>query len=142
MAENLEERRRFIRYSIYCPTQYKGPGLSPRDPSITINMSEGGALITTRRSIDINSELILRFYFKQKEFLIRSRAVHVQYGLENGLYSIGVEFLNRPIDFILSFYEEIEAVMLLQRKIREEHGQDITMAEASMKWYSDVLAWQ
>ena len=142
MEENIIERRKFVRYPIYCPIQFKCKDSSPRDASVTINIGEGGALIATRKEIDVNAEFILRFYFNQKEFLIRSRVVHIQYGLESGLYSIGAEFLDRPLDFILNFYDEIEAVMFLQRKIKEERGHEISMAEASIKWYSDALAWQ
>jgi len=142
MGEIFEERRRFTRYPIYCPTQYKCEDSTPRDSAITMNMSEGGGLIAIRRDISVDSGLIFRFYFKQQEFLIRSRVVHVQHGLENGLYNIGVEFLEKSPDFTLNFYDEIEAVMLLQRKIKEARGQDVTMAEASMKWYSDAPGWQ
>ena len=142
MGELLEERRRFIRYPIYCPAQYKRQSVLFRDPSITINISEGGALITTRKGIDISSGLILRFCFKGKDFNIRSRVVHVQYDIQSSLYSVGVEFLERPVDFIMNFYAEIGTIMLLQRKLTEESGTEISLAEASIKWYSDVPAWQ
>ncbi len=134
----MEDRRRFPRFPIYCPLQYRCEDTNPRDTSITINISEGGALISTRRFVEIASNLILRFILKNKEFFIRAKVIHIQYEKGEGLYSIGVEFVDRPPDFVSILYGELETVMLYQKRYSEETGRAISLAEASMKWYRNA----
>lgn len=131
----MEDRRRFSRYPLYCPIQFKCEDASPREASVTINLSEGGALINSQRLVETPGNLIIKVNMKNEEFFIRSRVVHVQCGPEDGSYNIGVEFINAPADFRGRFYEELEAIMLYQRECRNESGKDISLAEASARWY-------
>lgn len=136
----LEERRRFKRYSLYCPVQYK-PEAGPRDSSLTMNVSEGGALISTTMPLSLSDNLIVKVFFKNKDYFIRSRVVHVQNELTKGLYSVGVEFLERPEDFTMRFYEELETIMLYRRHLGEATGRELSLAEASMRWYRRAPGW-
>lgn len=140
MAE-VTERRRFKRYSIYTPLQYKAEDGPPKEPSITLNISEGGALISVNRKLDESADLIIRMFLKNEEFFIRSRVVHAQRFSDKDPYSVGVEFLDRTDCFAMKFYEELETIMFYQRCYSEEAARPITLAEASMKWYRNSPAW-
>lgn len=138
----MEERRRYQRYPVYCPLQYKCADDTPRDSSITINVSEGGALLSTRRFLEVGRQIIVKVYLKNKDFFVRSRVVHVQKALTEGLYNIGIEFIDKSVDFMLKFYEELEVIMMYQRKYAEEMGTEISLADASIRWYKDTPGWQ
>lgn len=133
----MEDRRRFTRYPIYCPIQFKCEDRAPREASVTINLSEGGALISTQKMLESPENMIIRINMKNEEFFIRSRVVHVQCGPEEGVYNVGVEFLDAPLQFRERFYEELEAMMLYQREQMNIAGRDVSLAEASVKWYHE-----
>ena len=133
----MEDRRRFNRYPIYCPIQFKCQDNQPREASVTINLSEGGALISTHRELQTPDTMIVKIVMKDEEFFIRSRIVHVQYGPDNGLYNIGIEFIDTPVEFRNRFYEELEAIMLYQRQYLDETGRELSLAEASVRWYRE-----
>ena len=133
----MEDRRRYNRYPVYCPIQFKTEDQRPRAASVTINLSEGGALITTDAQVEIPDTMIIKIRMKNEEFFIRSRVVHVQYGPDNGLYNVGLEFIDTPVEFRERFYEELEAIMLYQRNYTNEMGKDISLAEASVRWYRE-----
>jgi len=140
MAE-VTERRRFKRYSVYCPIQYKSQDSLPKERSISLNVSEGGALISVDRKLGVSSDLIVRMLLRSEEFFIRSRVVHIERSSPEDPYSIGIEFLERTTGFAMKFYEELETVMFYQRCYSEEMGKTISLAEASMKWYRNSPAW-
>ena len=138
---DVTERRRFKRYPLYCPIQYKEEGIRPRDLSITLNISEGGALISLNRKLDASSGLIVRMFLRSREFFIRSRVVHIERSSPEDPYSIGIEFLERTASFAMKFYEELETILFYQSRYGEEMGKAISLAEASMKWYRNSPAW-
>lgn len=133
----MEDRRRYNRYPIYCPIQFKCQDNKPREASVTINLSEGGALISTPTSIQAPETMIIKITMNNEEFFIRSRVVHVQYGKDTGLYNIGIEFIDTPVEFRERFYEELEAIMLYQRQFLDRTGKEISLAEASVRWYRE-----
>jgi len=138
---SMEERRRFPRYSVYCPIEYKGDEERPRAYSVTLNISEIGALIAAKSFINISAHLLLRMVFKGEEFFIRSRAVRIEKGSEDDSYNVGVEFLEKPFFFVRKLYEELESIMIYQRQYSKEMGVDMSLAEASVKWYSNTRMW-
>ena len=140
MAE-VTERRRFKRYSVYCPLQYKSEGRMPREPSISLNISEGGALISVNRKLDDAASLIVKMFLRNEEFFIRSRVVHIERSSDKDPYGVGIEFLERTAGFAMKFYEELETIMFYQRHYSEEMGRPISLAETSMKWYRNSPAW-
>ena len=131
----VNERRRFRRYPIYCPIEYKCENEEPRGASITLNLSEGGALITTKHEISPDTGIIIKMVLRGEIFFVRAKVVHVQYTRDEGLYNVGVEFRQNTFNFTRKFYEEMEAIMLYQRQCSRETGRPISIAEASMKWY-------
>jgi hypothetical protein len=136
----MEERRLFKRYPVYCPLEFKPYGL-PRDRCITVNLSEAGALISTSKNLNISDQMIIRIIIKEQEFFLRARVVHIQDERTPGLYGVGVEFVEQPKDFVGRFYEELETLMLYRRRLSEEAGSDISLTEASTKWYRNSPIW-
>lgn len=135
------ERRKFKRFPIYCPLVYKAEGNLPRERSISINMSEGGAMMSSNRCLALGANLIVRLLLAKREFFLRSRIVHIQQQSTSDPYYMGIEFLDKRADFILKFYEEIEGIMHYRKLLSEENGREATLAEASMKWYRNSPAW-
>jgi hypothetical protein len=136
MIENVEqEKRRYARYPIYCPLEYKSEDIQPKEPSTTLNISEGGALISARRDLAVHSNVILKFKLRDEMFFIIGRVKHVRPDESNSAYEIGVEFWDRPKTFINKFYEELDGIKDYQKRYKEDQGDNISLAEASLNWY-------
>ena len=130
------ERRKYRRYSVYCPIEYKREDDNPIDACITLNLSEGGALISTEKPIPPATRIIIKIILKGEVFFVRARVVHVEPEKDTGVYNIGVQFEKSSFSFIRRFYEEIETILLYQREYAKQTGEQITLPEASMKWYN------
>jgi len=137
----VEERRRFKRYEICCPAQYRYYYHGPKNHSLTINMSEGGALISTTHLIDVATNILVKFFLRDEDFSIQARVVHFQIKTKDGAYHLGIEFLDRSRNFVFNFYEELELITLYQRQYIEEMGRAISLSEASIKWYCNSRDW-
>jgi hypothetical protein len=133
---DMTERRKFPRYPIYCPIEYKCADNAPPTTSITLNLCEGGALISTKKKIVSGTGLIIKIEFKGRIFFVRAKVVHVEFEERNRVYNMGVEFVRDESDFIRRFYDELEAIMLYQRQYGKEIGRPISLAEASLNWYN------
>ncbi|MDP3730748.1 MAG: PilZ domain-containing protein [Candidatus Omnitrophota bacterium] len=140
MAEFVEKRR-FKRYSVYWPLQYKSEDGIPKESSISLNISEGGALVSVNRKLDLSAGLIVRMFLRNEEFFIRSRVVHIERFSERDPYNVGIEFLESTAGLVMKFYEELESIMFYQRHYSEEMDRTISLAEASMKLYRNSPAW-
>ena len=134
----IQEKRRFERYPIYCPLEYKAEDELPKEPSITLNLSEGGALISARRDLAVSSNVILKFKMKDELFFIIGKVKHVKPCEDGNTYEIGVEFWDRPKAFSQKFYEELDGIKGYQKRYREDQGSDISLAEASLNWYKET----
>ena len=132
------DRRRYKRYSIYCPIEYKSEDETPIESSITFNLCEGGALISAHRPLKPQSRLIIKISLGGEAFFLRARVVHFNCEKDGALYAVGVEFCENPFSFIRRFYEELETIMLYQRQFCKEAGRTLSLSEASIKWYSSA----
>jgi len=141
MMADFNERRRFKRFPIYCPLQYKVEDSSPKKNSISLNISEGGTMLSTDRTVEVGSSLIVRMHLARSEFFVRAKVVHIQHPMGWAANNIGVEFLDKASAFILKFYEEVEGVMRYRKLYSEEMGKDVSLTEASMKWYRNSPTW-
>jgi hypothetical protein len=137
----MEERRRFPRYSILSPVGYRSERYGYKEDSVTINFSEVGAMISTTKRLDITTNLIIRFVLRGEEFFIRGRVVHIQKGPDERPFKIGVEFMERPYEFIKKFHEELETIILYQKQYEKETGSGMPLSEASARWYRNSRDW-
>lgn len=138
---NVLERRRFKRYAIYHPLEFKMDNDEPRIGSITLNLSEAGALISAKSEICPQERVIIRIDLARHEFFLRSRVIHVQNEMDEELHNFGIELLDTNPYFAQCFYREIESLMLYQRLYAEEAGKEVSLAEASLKWYRTPYPW-
>ncbi len=133
------ERRRYERFSVYCPLEYKTEDNRPKESSVTLNVSEGGALISSKSEFEPDSNIIIKFRMKDELFFLIGTVKHVRKSVGDGNFEIGVEFWNKPPSFSEKFNEEMAGIIEYQRRCGEEQGQEISLAEASIGWYKDVL---
>ena len=139
MPENpAQERRRYPRYPIFCPLEYKAEDGEPKEGSTTLNISEGGALISAKRSLAVASNLILKFKLRNELFFMIGKIKHLRQNKENDTYEIGVEFWERPKTFRHKFYEELDRIKDYQERYKTEQGSEISLPEASLNWYKDT----
>lgn len=130
------ERRKHRRYSVYCPIEYKREDDSPIDICVTLNLSEGGALIATREPISPGTEIIVKITLKGEIFFVRAKVVRVENHNDASVYNVGVRFEQNSFNFVRRFYEEVETILLYQRECIRETGRQVSLPEASMKWYN------
>ena len=138
MSEKVvQEKRRYERYPIYCPLEYKAEDAKPKESSLTLNISEGGALISAKRDLPVASNVILKFKLRDEMFFIIGKVKHIRPDESNSAYDIGVEFLDRPKTFTKKFYEELDGIRDYQKRYKEEQGGELSLAEASLNWYKN-----
>lgn len=103
----MEERRGYDRYRIHRPIEYRCEVGRPADSSVTKNLSEGGALLSTRHALKTGARLIVKIALDGLTFFLRGRVAHVE---RTGLCSheAGVEFLDASPEFIRRYYREYE----------------------------------
>lgn len=138
IPQNPQEKRRHERYPVYCPLEYKAEDTHPKEPCVTLNISEGGALISVKRGLPLASNLIMKLKLKDETFFIISKVKHVRQGGESDAYEVGVEFWDKPRVFSEKFYDEINGIKDYQKNYKAEHGDDISLAEASVNWYKNT----
>lgn len=134
----LQDKRRHKRYDICCPLEYKAEDSQPKEAAITSNISEGGALISSNRSLGIGSNVIIKVKFRDETFFIIGRVRHVMADEENDLYEVGVEFWDRPRAFSKRFCEELEGIISHQAVQSREQRREVSLAEASMSWFGEL----
>jgi Tfp pilus assembly protein PilZ len=132
-----QERRCHERFPVYCPLEYKGEDFLPKEPSVTLNVSEGGALISAKRKLPIASNIILKFKLQEELFFIIGKVKHIRSAVSDGAYEIGVQFWDKPKAFARKFLEELEGIKEYRRRCSEARGCEVSLAEASMDWYRD-----
>ena len=135
----MQNRRRFERYPIYCPLEYKAEDELPKESSLTLNISEGGALISVKRGLPISSNVILKFKLRDELFFIIGKVKHAKPGEGGAAYEAGIEFWDRPKAFAKKFYEELDGIKGYQKQYKDEQGADISLAEASLNWYKNTF---
>lgn len=133
-----QDKRRHKRYPIYCPLEYKAEDDQPKEAAITLNISEGGALISANRGLEIGSNVIIKVKLRDETFFIIGRVRHIRNDQNNDAYEIGVEFWDKPRTFSKRFYEELQGIMDYQKKQADEQGREMSLTEASMSWFGEL----
>jgi c-di-GMP-binding flagellar brake protein YcgR len=96
---NIVERRRHPRYLIQLPLDYRKVGNPKMYPGHTVNISEGGLMLSGPGRIEVGEELELRIYYSSKpSFGIIPAIVKVVWTQndpkEIGKYRFGASFIN------------------------------------------------
>lgn len=110
----MEERRGYDRYEIHSPLEYRCEEGAPADSSVTRNLSEAGALISTKRALKKGMRLVVKIVLDGLTLFLRSRVVRVK---RNGgaADDVGIEFLDPSPDFIRRYYREYEGHIVKSR---------------------------
>jgi Tfp pilus assembly protein PilZ len=109
--------------------------------AITLNMSEGGAFISTHNLIGTGTALSLRLLLQDAYISVAGRVVHAIKEDRSNLSNIGVEFINRTSEYINRFNKEIDAITIYQRQSSDRNGREVSLAEASLNWYRNSPVW-
>lgn len=140
------ERRHFIRHPMCFPLKYKlvrkWPSRSSEgeagkeETSTTINVSRGGLLFSAKKSVKLDSLIMIRLPFQQKVFKIKAKVVHCTKDKETRMYSIGVCFLRFSDAFKVKLIEQIYLISEYRDLRSIQLGRELTLQEASREWIS------
>jgi c-di-GMP-binding flagellar brake protein YcgR len=141
----ISERRRFIRHPLCFPLAYevleKGPAKPSRKTRVsTINISMGGILFASKKSVSIGSLIMLKMPFQDKVFNIKGRVVHCDKNQETKLYNIGVAFYRLSAAYKVKLIEQLYLISEFRDLRSIQLGKDISLEKASEEWverYSD-----
>lgn len=133
-----QDKRRYKRYPIYCPVEYKAEDDQPKEASLTLNISEGGALMSTNRDLEIGSNVIVKIKLHDETFFIIGRVKHIKRAQGDSAHEVGVEFWDKPNAFTKRFYEELEEIIDYQKRQAEEQEREVSLPEASMSWFGEL----
>ena len=101
---DVTERRAYERCDIHRPLEYRCEKGAPADSSVTQNLSEAGALISTKCALKKGMRLIVKIALDGPDFFLRSRVARVERA-GWGLYDVGIEFLDVSPDFMNKYYQ-------------------------------------
>ena len=100
---DVTERRGCERCDIHFSLEFRCEEGLPADSSVTRNLSEAGALVSTKHALKRGVRLIVKIALGGLDFFLRSRVAHVERRSWN-LYDVGIEFLDVPPDFMCRYY--------------------------------------
>ena len=133
--EGLNDRRRYARYPVCAPIEYNYEYNKPKEPTRALNISEAGALISTRGFIGRGSDLTLGIFFKNGYSTLRSRVTYIEKQARGDGYRAGLQFIEPPKDYINNFRREIGDLELFKIRCSRETGREVPLSEASKRYY-------
>lgn len=137
---NNEERRRFIRHPMCFPLKYKvlkkGIGKMHEDYSTTRDISRGGLLFPTKYPVEMNSLILIKMPFQDKNFNVRAKVIHCTKNEDTNLYDIGVCFKRYSDAFKVRLIEQLYLISEYRDLRSMQTGEDVSLQEASKEWIS------
>jgi len=131
---NFREKRRFIRHPVCYPLKFRVKSARYSEESSTLNISEGGLLFLSKRSVKKGALLILDMPFRDKVFKVEARVMHVEAEKGDTLYSVGVAF-HRISDAIkVKLLEQIYLIDEYCHLRSIQLGREVSLQEASEEW--------
>jgi c-di-GMP-binding flagellar brake protein YcgR len=135
MTLSLKERRRFVRHPICYPLEFEYAPKNILERSRTVDVSEGGLLFLSKRSLQAGKTIILKLPLQNRLFKVKAKVVHVKQDKENpSLYNVGVSFYKHSDAFEVKLVEQIY-MMDEYRALRSlQLGREVSFKEASLEW--------
>jgi len=133
--EGLNDRRRCRRFPVLAPVEYNYEYNKPKEPSRALNISECGALISTRGFIGRGANLTLGIFLKSGYSILRSRVAHIEKQARGDGYRAGLQFIEPPRNYINNFRKEIDDLELFKMRCSREAGREVPLHEASARYY-------
>jgi c-di-GMP-binding flagellar brake protein YcgR len=135
----VSERRRFIRHPLCFPLAYDVIGSTPtksaaEKKSTTINISMGGILFASKKSVDPGSAIMLKMPFQNKVFNVRAKVVRCEKSPETKLYNIGASFHRLSAAYKVKLIEQLYLISEFRDLRSVQLGREITLERASREW--------
>jgi len=127
----MEEKRKHKRYPIAYP-------LEKADNSTEMSfdlkdISSGGVAFTSSSEIKPSDTVKLRLFLKNKMFQVKAIVVHAS-RIKDGLYAVGVKFINLTKDFHQTLEREIEEITQIHRENNLYSNNNISYKDASARY--------
>jgi c-di-GMP-binding flagellar brake protein YcgR len=130
-----QERRRFIRHLLVSPLEFQIEETAGEcEKTHTVNVSEGGLMFVSSRSVDIGKTIKLNMPLYDKVFKITAKVVHTEKNNETGLFSVGVAFMTYSDAFKVKLIEQIYLIEEYRVLRSLQLGREMTLQEASKEW--------
>ena len=135
----VSERRRFIRHPLCFPLTYEVVDHTPaksagEKKSTTINISMGGILFASKKSVKSGSVILLKMPFQNKVFNVRAKVVHCDKSSETNLYNIGASFHRLSAAYKVKLIEQLYLISEFRDLRSIQLGRDISLEKASQEW--------
>jgi c-di-GMP-binding flagellar brake protein YcgR len=133
MTEN--EKRKYIRHLFVSPLEFQiEEAPAEMEKTHTVNVSEGGLMFVSRRSVDVGAMIKLSMPLYGKMFIISAKVMHVEKNAESGLFDIGVVFVTYSDAFKVKLIEQIYLIEEYRVLRSLQLGREMTIQEASQEW--------
>ncbi len=127
----MNERRRWKRYTIAYPIEYKGVYTS--QPLTLIDVSREGIAFTTGEKLNKDDKIDVHIYMKKKMFNLQALVVHAM-SHKDGYRLIGAKLIDAPDDFVEGLEREIGEIEAFHRQTNLYQNKKLTLKTASMEY--------
>ncbi|MBF0490335.1 MAG: PilZ domain-containing protein [Candidatus Omnitrophica bacterium] len=133
------EHRRFIRHPLRLPLAFviikSADKMDQQEMrSETINVSLGGLLFPSEKSVLPESIILIKMPIENKVFNVRAKVVRCVKIPKKKLYDIAVRFSRPQEAFKVKMIEQISLIAQYRESVIKQSGKDISMEEASRQW--------
>jgi hypothetical protein len=133
----MEERRRSKRYPVPYPAE---KSTEKGEQVLTVmDVSRSGAALSDVRGAKENEQFDLKLFLRQRRFDLKALVVHAR-KIKEGLYKVGVRFLDTPADFVETLEQELEEITRHHRETHLYDHKDISFRRASEQ-YLEKSTW-
>lgn len=130
-----QEKRRYIRHLLVSPLEFSiEEDAAAEERTHTINVSEGGLMFVSQRSVEAGATIKLNMPLYGKVFHIKAKVIHSEKNPESGLYNIGVAFVTYSDAFKVKLIEQIYLIEEYRVLRSLQLGREMTIQEASQEW--------
>ena len=91
-------------------------------------------MFSAKRSIKVNSLLLLKMPFQDKVFTVEARVIHCTKDLKTKLYNVGVCFQKLGEAFKVRLIEQIYLISEYRELRSRKLGREVSLQEASKEW--------
>lgn len=104
-----------------------------------MDVSRSGAALSDVRGAKENEQFDLKLFLRQRRFDLKALVVHAR-KIKEGLYKVGVRFLDTPADFVETLEQELEEITRHHRETHLYDHKDISFRRASEQ-YLEKSTW-
>lgn len=134
------EQRKFIRHPSDIPivAAYEASDPNTPGPECLRNIGGGGLSFQSGRQLEVGAAVRIAIPLVEPAFEISARVVWC--ARTNGVFDIGVEFLEPDKVFKVRMVEQVCHIEHYKREVFEKEGRTLTNQEASLEWIAKCAA--